>query len=514
MGGGPDGGCLGSCNGGGPGGGLDGSSTETFDGGSNGDSSENSNGDSGGGSQDNPDAASTGASPRVLTTPPPTNPQCVQSSVSPQEVEPPATKSYIYPSVSATPFYQWGSNTGYCGEVSLMQAGMANGQWMSQLNARLVCGGQANGIDGPLGAPLLQSGPNQADGETYCKKYPSSGGDANTQLLLENEAPENAATCLTNARLAYKTYDYTSGQNVGVAGYQNYMSWVKAEMIAGHQVTIGVLDDDTEPVYDHIVTVLAIGTNHEPGDSSYYGDDVIFIDDHGVDTITNGPDEPAIPPGAGNTQGCTPYVFGYTFDKFGMTAAQYDAQGGGGDTGIQYAEVIPGLPNQYNVFGGDGYDPGTPETGHNFAFSVSGAADSDGVTLPVALSITGSTTNGTANPADVLAGFNYENPFIGTDPNGDGCTNTLPQPMTITMQVTVSGLTPGVHYNLYEYDSGLITGVGAAAALSVPTSHFNANASMATATTPFTPSSNTYVTSVTKSSQKTVVFRAVPASAP
>jgi hypothetical protein len=29
---------------------------------------------------------------------------------------------------------------GYCGEVFMMQAGLINGQWMSQFNARLISG--------------------------------------------------------------------------------------------------------------------------------------------------------------------------------------------------------------------------------------------------------------------------------------------------------------------------------------------------------------------------------------
>jgi len=36
-------------------------------------------------------------------------------------------------------FYQWANNNGYCGEVDLIQAGLNNGQWMSQYDARLVC---------------------------------------------------------------------------------------------------------------------------------------------------------------------------------------------------------------------------------------------------------------------------------------------------------------------------------------------------------------------------------------
>jgi hypothetical protein len=53
---------------------------------------------------------------------------------------PPATSFFIYPRQPLQPFYQWENNDGYCGEVFMMQAGLINGQWMSQFNARLISG--------------------------------------------------------------------------------------------------------------------------------------------------------------------------------------------------------------------------------------------------------------------------------------------------------------------------------------------------------------------------------------
>jgi hypothetical protein len=87
----------------------------------------------------------------------------------------------------------------------------------------------------------------------------------------------------------------------------------------------------------------------------------------------------------------------------------------------------------------------------------------------------------------------------------------------MTLQVTVSGLTPGTAYNLYEYDfptlSGADTGVGAA--LNVPTQNFNANAGMASAVTKFTATGSTYISApIRQSSDQIAVFRAVAGSAP
>jgi hypothetical protein len=91
-------------------------------------------------------------------------------------------------------------------------------------------------------------------------------------------------------------------------------------------------------------------------------------------------------------------------------------------------------------------------------------------------------------------------------------------PPVTTLQVTVSGLTKGTIYNLYEYDFSVISGspIGSAAALAVPTGDFNHNASMATYVTQFTAAGSTYSPpqTIKKTSDQIVVFRAVPASAP
>jgi hypothetical protein len=430
--------------------------------------------------------------------PPPSNADCPQTLADPAAA--PATTHFIYPRRAVTPFYQWENNDGYCGEVSMLQAGMNHGQWMSQANARLVCGATGNGLDAPMGASLLQSGP---DG--FCAARDDTP-DYNAQFLIESTAAASAATCLSNARLEYRMYDYGS-DDVGLPGYRHYVSWVKSEMIAGNQVTIGVLmRDGHDPQYDHIVSVIAIGTNHAPADSTYYDDDVIYFDDHGVFTSSGA--NPAIPHGVGGSQGCTPYVFGYTFGALAQTREQ-------ANIGRNfYAILIPGKPKTESYVGGNGVGLGPSVTGHDYGFSVTGPSDSDGLTLPISLRIAGTVTAGVANPPDPLAGYNYENPYIGATDDGDGCTNATPPAMSMTLEVTVHGLTAGLRYNLYEYDFSSVSGTASAAALAVPTSRFNARAAMASVVTPIVAGGPTFVTTVEKLSSQTIVFRAVPATAP
>lgn len=419
---------------------------------------------------------------------------------------PPVTTSYIYPRQSLQPFYQWENNYGYCGEVSMMEAGLNNGQWMSQFNARLICG-----------TGLSQSGPKGA-----CAAH-HGNPDYNAQLLIEDpgtgvsgpNAYADAAQCLSNSRLSASTYNY-SAQSSGMAGYEEYMSWLKQEAIAGHLVTVAILlKGGSSTQYDHEVAVIKIGTNHSPTDATYYPDDVLYFDDHGVFTLSGATftSNPAIPPGAGSdSTGCTPYVFGYSFASLANTRA-----GANGKSAQAYSAIIPGDRIIHTFTGGSGYDSVEISGPHNYGFSVAGPADPTGVTLPVALNIAGPTiTKGAVNPLDPVAGYDYENPMIGTSVWGRSCTNTPPDAwMTnFVLQVTVSGLTLGISYNLYEYEFSSVEGQGSAAALAVPVENFNANAGLATHVTAFTAVGSTFQQTVTTTSNKVVVFRCVPASAP
>jgi hypothetical protein len=438
------------------------------------------------------------------------SPNCSQTRL--DGTTPPGRTYTITPAQTVTPFYQWQSNNGYCGEVSLIQAGLNHGQWLSQYQARLLCG-----------TGLLQAGPRG-----WCQNH-QSNPHHNAQLLLETPNTgvtgpylyANAATCLQNARLEATHYPYSTGfrtPNLGLSGYRDFLSWVKQEMIAGHQVTIGVLAQGADdPQYGHIVSVTAIGTNHPRQDAAYYDDDVLYFDDHGSYNLHGDEpalDNPAIPLGAGkDLDGCTPYIFGYTFESLGKTWEQANR-----DEAQAYSILIPGVPTE-TINGGDGRGSSTLIIGHNYGFSVSGAIDNTAggrALLPVQISIPAATrTGGKRNPRDPVAGWQYENSMIGTSTTGDSCTNTPPRyAMRLPLQVTLTGLTPGIGYNLYEYDLKGVKGQGAAAALTIPTDNFNQNAARASKVTRFTATTDTYTQRVIKRSDQIVIFRAVPQTAP
>ena len=419
---------------------------------------------------------------------------------------PPVTAHVIVPRAQPAPFYQWENNNGYCGEVSMMQGGFANGQFMSQFNARAICG-----------TGLSQSGPDGA-----CAAH-QAVPNYNAQLLIEDPdtgvtGPHryaNAALCIANSGLAGQTFPY-GDEPAGQAGYETYMRWVKAQVIAGNQVTVALLyDGGHDPQYDHEVGVLKIGTNHDPADPAYYPDDVLYFDDHGAYTLEgrHWGLNPAIPPGAGtDTVGCTPYLFGYSFASLANTR-----RGANADGAHAYSIILPDQRRIETYTGGNGYAPLRITGPRNYGFSVTGPRDDDHETLPVTLAIAGPTfTEGQRNPRDPVAGFAYENPMIGHSARSTGCTNRPPRPwMThLALRAEVTGLTAGTGYNLYEYDFDGVQGVGRAAALALPHAAFNAHAAMATHVTRFTATGPSFRETIVTTSDKIIAFRCVPATAP
>ena len=114
---------------------------------------------------------------------------------------------------------------------------------------------------------------------------------------------------------------------------------------------------------------------------------------------------------------------------------------------------------------------------------ITGVKDDDGDTLPVR----------------VATNKNYELPAMKRK------SNLRPRPMPLNLEVTVSGLTPGVRYRLYRYDE----------LAAVPNSHFNAHANSAARAWDIQISSgSTYSMTESIQSDDVAVYRAVRATAP
>ncbi|WP_379066959.1 C39 family peptidase [Mesorhizobium sp. UC22_110] len=309
------------------------------------------------------------------------------------------------------PRHQWEANYGYCGEVSLISAGLYYGQYVSQYDARAI-----------------------ASRNTDQSKESS-------QLLLG-----------VNDSYAAAQMHLKATQWKGAANPESFLSWVKEKVASGYPVVIGVYynqrsfeasndPDAGDNEYDHIVPVIGVSSKHPFMPSAYHGDDVITFSDNGLWSPDGEPD----------------FIYKSSFESFQANRRQANS-------------------NLHPIYS-------LPRDARNYGVAITGIIDRDGQALPVRLS-----TN-----------VNHEKPIMK-----EGA-NDRPASQDLTLTVTVSGLTPGVSYNLYRYDDFR----------SVPDAGFNAAAEKAEKKWAINIKSGSSFSATEKiKSDQTVVYRAVPATAP
>jgi hypothetical protein len=166
---------------------------------------------------------------------------------------------------------QWMHNSGYCGETSLIAAGLYFGQYLSQYDVRaLIAKEQTKG-----------------------------------SLLLGINDQEAAQ----KLHLSYEAWDTDDQENT-----EQFLIWLKQKVAAGNPVAIGVYANQSvfetgaegDAEYDHIVSVITLHTQHAIHDPTYYGEDEIGFSDNGLF-------EPESTPF---------YYFASSFDSFPATRAQ------------------------------------------------------------------------------------------------------------------------------------------------------------------------------------------------
>ena len=233
-----------------------------------------------------------------------------------------------------------------------------------------------------------------------------------------------------------------------------FLTWVKSNVIAGYPVVMGVFMNQSrfygnknlnagDAEYDHIVVATGITSRHPLTDQAvYYADDIITFNDNGLWT--------------GTSYGRPQHVFSYSFGTFAATRQQANAT-----TGPVYSL----------------------KRGPDYGIAITGIIDLSRETVPVRLATS----------------VNAESPGIVNN------STTRPAAKPVTLTVTVSGLKPGVAYNLYRYSS----------MAAVPNSNINANAVKAAQKWAIRiTSGSTYTMTQTINSNEIAVYRAVPVGAP
>jgi hypothetical protein len=181
------------------------------------------------------------------------------------------------------PRLQWNANFGYCGEASLISAGLYFGQYVSQYDARALA---SPGVD-----------------QSWKR----------SQLLLGI----NDQTAAAAMRL--KAVPWEAGAS---AGSQAFLVWVKDHVTRGHPVVIAVFENQRlhyglktpnagDCAYDHIVPVFAVGSAMSPT-RGFHDEDTLSFNDLGGWTPNGQPS----------------HVFTYDFRTFQRTRQSANAKDG------------------------------------------------------------------------------------------------------------------------------------------------------------------------------------------
>lgn len=153
------------------------------------------------------------------------------------------------------PRLQWNANYGYCGEVSMISAGLRYGQYVSQYEARAIASNNT---------------PQYKDG---------------SQLLLG----VNDVWAASQMHLKSEPYDNSGGPNAPA-----FLNWIKDGVLASSSVIMAVYTNehlfygDTNPkagdsTYDHIVPVIGVSSDYPlQTSSSYHANDTITFSDNGL----------------------------------------------------------------------------------------------------------------------------------------------------------------------------------------------------------------------------------------
>jgi hypothetical protein len=122
------------------------------------------------------------------------------------------------------PRLQWFENHGYCGEVSLISAGLYYGQYVSQYTARQVAS-TTNLAKSSNNSNKLVGVPSQCE--------------ASSCLLLNANGVETAN------RFNLSTESWHAQSNSSLSTSLDFLQWVKGHVLAGHPVAIGVYANQT-----------------------------------------------------------------------------------------------------------------------------------------------------------------------------------------------------------------------------------------------------------------------------
>lgn len=352
---------------------------------------------------------------------------------------------------------QWNENRGYCGEDSTIATAMKYGSYFSQYDMREIS-------DMTKFDTTIQI--RKSKTKTLLKTTSGLRGSHDNTNAFNSAEDDNSQVRSeylvgVNDLYAAKQLRLDANQwDNSIRDVQKHLLWIKRHVMAGHAVTATVFLNHYLFYGDTDPTAGDDDYDHivsvESIESNYPESDVYHEDD----VITFSDHALWFPSVVASPR----YLFSYSFKEFQGTRRQANAENG----------QLYTLCDETRI--------------GNFAIAHLGVTDENGFSVPVRLE----------------SSFSDEVPEIAY------LSNTRPEPMPTVLSVYVRNLTEGKSYNLYKYANETI----------VPTSKFNSNAHLASATWTvlapdgIAPSDELLVLKDSVLSSDRVLYRCVPSDAP
>jgi hypothetical protein len=217
----------------------------------------------------------------------------------------------------------WSNSTsGYCGETSILSAGLLYGQYVPMYLVRQLLADYFYslwGSDSDNPSSKLKdawenyyggwdsSGSPGGDykkrhsGSKHFKKWFKDRRQYYCQVLLQigNSSGSSNLGFQINEQLLGKLHLHHEQFSAKTQHTKDkFIPWIKKHVMNNYPVIIGVQDflaGSNDPDYDHIVLVIGWGSNHKLTNTKYFEDDEIVLIDHGLTICGQQPHGGSIP---------------------------------------------------------------------------------------------------------------------------------------------------------------------------------------------------------------------------
>ena len=361
----------------------------------------------------------------------------------------------------------WSSSaSGYCGETSILSAGLLYGQYIPMYLIRQLLADSFYSLWGDdnhtpsseltskwnnyysdwssAGSPGGDFHAHHVHGSGNFKEWFKNRGQYYCQTLLQigDNTGDSSIGFDINEQLLKKLHLQLEQFNVKHQNTKHaFIPWIKKHVMQSYPVIIGVQDylaGSNDPDYDHIAMVVGWGSNYDLSDTRYYPDDEIVLTDHGLVVGAHQP-----------YGGAMPYYFKFVMEtQDGIQATGgWLADGGCQDPANPAWNFIMDL-GQDRTLDSEGIAKSNGQHSCNtYQLAHSPSQKSDGNAGMVIKGLSDDLPAG----IEVRIQTNYfQIPVITAH---DAKHGIMPSGQMMNHQIEVTGLDSGKHYNLWLFEA-------------------------------------------------------------